>query len=298
MGIGHWGRNLIRVFQEEAEVARCAGRGTKSSREWLAQVYPDLLVDIGVESLLEDATVEAVVVATPIATHAALAKRALEAGKHVFVEKPMADSSDAAAQLAALARERGLGLFVGHVMLHQPLFETLQRLVADDPAAVLNFSWQRYGPFREDPAWEFLPHPLAMAISLFGRPPAHVQALERALGPEARRLRVTLDFEPGACEVLIDTGFPVKCIQGFLQTGSGALLAWENSQLYELQDGMFRQVATSPEEPLRREVTAFTRLIRTAPGQRSYASADLGVEVVRAIEVIRPRASHVSGTGV
>jgi predicted dehydrogenase len=169
------------------------------------------------------------------------------------------------------------------------VFEHLRRRVAGDPAIFLSFTWQRYGPFREAPAWEFLPHPLAIAISLFGRPPVEARGAQRALGPQARRLAVELDFGPGRCEVTVDTGFPVKRLQGTLQTASGAVLAWDDGQLHELGADGYRPVATALDEPLRREAAAFIDLVRTPPAQRSYESAVLGVEVVRVIEALVPQ---------
>jgi predicted dehydrogenase len=289
VGIGHWGRQLVRVFHEEGTVAGCASRGSTSSREWLASAYPDIPFAAGVDALLEDPAVEAIVVATPVATHAALVQKALDAGKHVFAEKPMTDSSEAAAKLAACARDRGLALFVGHVMLHEPFVEHLQRLVATDPARFFSFTWQRYGPFREAPAWEFLPHPLAIAIQLFGRPPVDVRGAQQALGPQARLLHVELDFRPGRCEITVDTGFPIKRSHGTLQTASGAILTWEDGRLQELGADGYTPVPTASSEPLRREAAAFIDLVRTPADRRSYESAELGVEVVRVIEALVPQ---------
>lgn len=289
VGIGHWGRHLVRVFHEEGTVAGCTSRGSLASLEWLVGAYPDIPFVTGVEALLEDPAVEAIVVATPIATHAGIVQKALDAGKHVFVEKPMTDSGEAAAMLVECARDRGLALYVGHVMLHEPFVGHLQRLVTGDPARFLSFTWQRYGPFREAPAWEFLPHPLAIAISLFGRPPAHVRGSEQALGPQARLLQVELDFRPGRCDIAIDTGFPIKRSQGTLQTASGAVLAWEDGRLHEMSSNGYRPVATPSAEPLRREAAVFVKLVRTPAAHRSYESADLGVEVVRVIEALVPQ---------
>jgi predicted dehydrogenase len=289
VGIGHWGRHLVRVFDELGKVVGCTTRGSDASRAWLASAYPDIPFVTGVDALLEDPSVEAIAIATPIATHAGIVHKALEAGKHVFVEKPMTDSAEEAARLVACARNRRLALLVGHVMLHEPFFEHLKRRVDGDPARFMSFTWQRYGPFREGPAWEFLPHPVAMAISLFGRPPADVRGSELSLGPQARRLGIELDFQPGRCEIGIDTGSPIKRSQGTVQTASGAIFAWENSLLYEMGAEGYLPVQMASAEPLRSEAAAFIDLVRAPVAERSYESADLGVDVVRVIEDLAPQ---------
>ncbi|MBA2568456.1 MAG: Gfo/Idh/MocA family oxidoreductase, partial [Actinobacteria bacterium] len=106
-GLGYWGPNLARNFGELADL------------RWICDLAPDLLADQAArypgarttcdfEDLLSDPELDAVTIATPVVTHYELAKRALQAGKHVFVEKPPAQSSTEAEELLALAEERGL----------------------------------------------------------------------------------------------------------------------------------------------------------------------------------------------
>jgi len=118
-GLGYWGPNLARNFAELADL------------RWLCDLSPDLLAEHAArypgarttsdfEELLADPELDAVTIATPVVTHYDLAKQALQAGKHVFVEKPPAQSSSEAEELLALAEERGLVFMPGYLLLYHP----------------------------------------------------------------------------------------------------------------------------------------------------------------------------------
>ena len=102
-GVGGWGKNVVRVVGELAELAWVCDTDAARQAEYAAR-YPQARVTGSFDELLADDTVDAVVIATPVPTHYALAKQALEAGKHVFVEKPPAMRGEEMEELVALAR--------------------------------------------------------------------------------------------------------------------------------------------------------------------------------------------------
>src|SRR5262245_61346641 len=119
IGIGYWGPNLLRCFQESSEckVAYVCDRdGTKLSQ--ISKRFPDVICTTSDADVLRRDHVDVVVIATPTNTHYVLAKRALEAGLHTFVEKPLATRRDECADLIACADANGCVLFVGHVFLY------------------------------------------------------------------------------------------------------------------------------------------------------------------------------------
>jgi predicted dehydrogenase len=127
-GLGVWGKNLARNFDELAELTWLCDADESRRRE-LAARYPEARVTSDFEDLLADPELEAVVVATPVPTHYELAKRALEAGKHVFVEKPPAMRAQEMEELCDLAEQRELVLMPGHLLLYHPAVNTLKSLV-------------------------------------------------------------------------------------------------------------------------------------------------------------------------
>ena len=128
VGHGYWGRNLARTFAELAELT------------WLCDAHPDALKDSALrypraqtttsfDDLLSDPKLDAVVVATTASGHYELSKRALEAGKHVFVEKPPAETEAHAEDLIETAEANGRVLMPGYLLLYHPAVQTLKRLV-------------------------------------------------------------------------------------------------------------------------------------------------------------------------
>ncbi|HJX62838.1 MAG TPA: Gfo/Idh/MocA family oxidoreductase, partial [Polyangia bacterium] len=119
VGAGHWGPNLIRNFhnKETSVVVRVADN-SQDRLQLVARRFPDVLVSREADQVFADASVEAVVIATPTSTHYALAKAALAAGKHVLVEKPITARACEGEELLALARKQGRVLMVGHVFVY------------------------------------------------------------------------------------------------------------------------------------------------------------------------------------
>ena len=127
-GVGGWGRNVARVVGELAELAWICDTDEERLAPYAAR-YPQARVTASFDDLLTDDTVDAVVIATPVPTHHALAKQALEAGKHVFVEKPPAMRGDEMEELVAIAEERDLVLMPGHLLLYHPGLRKVKELV-------------------------------------------------------------------------------------------------------------------------------------------------------------------------
>ena len=107
MGLGRWGQRLLRVFRSCAEVPICIIRPGSDALSWALQHYPDVTIAFDLDRVLQDETIDAIAIATPVDTHAELVKRVLDARKHVFVEKPLATSADSCEALFQLANSVG-----------------------------------------------------------------------------------------------------------------------------------------------------------------------------------------------
>jgi len=183
VGYGYWGPNLVRNFMETpgAEVLVCCDRD--ESR--LARVhdrYPSVRTTTEYADLLDDPSVDAVIIATPVSTHFELARRALEAGKHVLVEKPLAQRVSQCRQLADLASRRGLVLQVDHTFLYTGAVRKIKSLIdAGDLGDIYYFDSVRInlGLFQHDTnvIWDLAPHDVSMMIHLLGTVPEVVSAV-------------------------------------------------------------------------------------------------------------------------
>ena len=169
-GLGYWGRNLARVFDDEADLAWLCD-ASETLREEFARRYPNAHTTGDFAELIAADDVEAVVIATPVPTHFPLAKAALEAGKHVFVEKPPAMRVAEMEELIAIAEARGLVLMPGHLLLYHPGVQKLKELVEDGELGevlVVYGNRQNLGKIRKDEnaLWSLGVHDLSVIMYL------------------------------------------------------------------------------------------------------------------------------------
>src|SRR5712671_3432542 len=178
IGCGYWGRNLVRNFAELGALAAICDPDQATASQLSARYGAPVTV---LEPMLRDPAIAGVAIAAPAAQHAALATAALEAGKHVFVEKPLALTVPEAEGLCTLAAQRGRVLMVGHLLQYHPAFIALRELVRDGALGRLQYLYSNrlnLGKVRreEDILWSFAPHDLSMILSLVGEEPAQVTA--------------------------------------------------------------------------------------------------------------------------
>lgn len=203
VGAGNWGRNLIRNFYQLGALAGVA-EVNSDLRAGICTQYPDILTYEDYQDVLK-ADAQAVVLATPAPMHYELAIAALEAGKDVFVEKPMTLRAQEALRLAEYADKHSRILMVGHLLLYQPAISWMREYLASGKAGdVLHVATQRakLGKVRtqENVWWSFAPHDISVVLDLLGNPPLkQVQATGHAMlqaGIEDN-VDVDLTFEGG-----------------------------------------------------------------------------------------------------
>ncbi len=182
VGAGYWGRNLVRTFGglPGAHLAWVCDADV-DALDRTKSAHPTAHITTRYDKLLEQASVQAVVLATPAPSHFALARQALLADKDVFVEKPLSLSVPEAQELVALAGERSRILMVGHLMIHHPALRWIeQRLKTGEfgDAYYLYFQRLNLGIVRQDENawWSLAPHDVSMALHLLGTPPVSVSA--------------------------------------------------------------------------------------------------------------------------
>lgn len=179
IGIGHWGKNLVRVLSEVAEVSVCVHQGSAANRAWLAEEHESVAVTTEYENALSDPDIDAVAIATPIETHYRLALRALEAGKDGYVEKPLAATTSEAKHLSEVASVQGAILFVGYILVHHPNVAPLRARAAADAPAWAQFGWEKLGGFEEALVLDIASHALALARDLFSTAPGRATTQTR-----------------------------------------------------------------------------------------------------------------------
>ncbi len=177
VGLGYWGPNLARNF---AAIPGCELRWIcdprREAREAVAPSFPRAIATAEMSDLLEDPELDAVVLATPVPTHARLATSAAHAGKHCFVEKPLATNVADAERAVAAAAHAGTILMVGHLLEYHPAVDRLKALIDDEELGQLYYVYANrlnLGQLRadENALWSLGAHDVAVVLHLVGEEP-------------------------------------------------------------------------------------------------------------------------------
>lgn len=315
VGLGYWGPNIARALASTpgCELAWACDLDA-GNRARLEGRYPGTVLTDRFEDLLEDAALDAVVVATGAPSHHAIGMRVLEAGKHAFVEKPLALAVDDARALVDAAAARDRVLMVGHLLRFHPVFQELQRIVdAGDLGRVLYLYTNRlnFGKVRadENALWSLAPHDISLALALAGERPAEVSARGEAflregvedvvfgylhfpsglvahlhvswLDPHKSRKLTVVGSEGMA--VFDDTDVERKLTIYEKASSPSRFDTWGEFQALRTGDVKIPQVPNA--EPLLQETTAFVEAIRR--GAATVASGDEGLAVVEVLNALQ-----------
>jgi predicted dehydrogenase len=314
VGLGYWGPNLVRVLHEVPEAEPVAACDLDEGRlERIGRRYPALRLTRDYDELLDDASIEAVLIATSVTSHYRLALRALEAGKHVFVEKPLAASSREAEQLIETACELGLTLMPGHTFLYSPPVNLVKQLIDEGGLGDIYFvstSRVNLGLHQSDASvvWDLGPHDFSILRYWLGESPVEVAATARAcIVPGTPDVAfVSLTYANGAVAHVELSWLAPSKLRRTAVVGSQKMVVYDDTASepvrifdsgVELPDpGSFGEYGltyrtgdiVSPRvdvhEPLALELADLCRAIREVDEPRS--SAQVGLDVVRTIEAV------------
>ena len=313
-GLGYWGPNLVRNLHEvdDAEVAAvCDPRAERLAT--IARRYPAVRRTSSYNDLLVDSEIDAIAVATPVSTHYSLARAALEAGKHVFVEKPLAASSDEARDLIDRADALGLVLMPGHTFVYSPPVMMIRNLISSGELGEIYFvSTSRVNLGLHQPdvsvAWDLAPHDFSILRHWLDETPTHVNALSRdCIVPGTPDVAfINLEFPSGTIAHVELAWLAPSKLRRTAIVGSRKMVVYDDTsnepvRIFDagadLPDpetfGEYRMtyrtgdvlsLKIDPAEPLALEMAEFLRAVRGGPNPRS--SPALGLEVVRTIEAV------------
>ncbi len=314
VGVGYWGPNLVRNLFESpsAEVVRICDMRSQALNALQAR-YPGIQRTTRFEDLLDDRSVEAIAIATPVSTHYDLASRALTAGKHVFVEKPIADSSVQAQELVDLAEQQDLVLMPGHTFLYSPPVNMIRSLLESGDLGEIYFistSRVNLGVHQSDVsvAWDLGPHDFSILRYWLDETPTHVTALSRAcVVPGTPDVAfINLEFSSGTIAHVELSWLAPSKLRRTTIVGSKKMIVYDDTSNEPVRVFDSGAAVPNPEtfgeykmtyrtgdilsprveavEPLYLELSDFCASVRSKLRPRS--SAELGVEVVRIVEAV------------
>jgi predicted dehydrogenase len=312
VGYGYWGPNLVRniIERPELELAALCERDAERAAAFTSRVPGVAWID-DFERVLDDPTIDAVVIATPPRTHHRLARMALEAGKHVMVEKPLATCAADARDLIEVAEASGLVLMPGHTFVYSPPVNKVRDLIRSDQLGEVYFvtsSRMNLGKYQQDGViCDLAPHDLSILLYWLELPVVQVAASARSVFqadiPETAF--ITLTFEGGASANIQISWLAPRKVRQMVVVGSRRMVQYddtvpdesiriydrgmefsppENFGEYQLsyRSGDIVAPRLDAAEPLGLELADFARSIHT--GQRPRSHAELGYEIVAVIE--------------
>jgi predicted dehydrogenase len=314
VGLGYWGPNLIRNLNElDLADLRWICDLDEARLHAIGKRYPAAQRTRSYDDLLGDSSLEAVVIATPVSTHYPLALAALQAGKHVFIEKPLAASTAEAVELKRVAEERGLTLMPGHTFLYSPPVNMIRELIHSGELGDIYFistSRVNLGLHQSDVsvAWDLGPHDFSILRYWLEETPTHLSAMSRScVLPHTPDVAfINLEYFGGAIAHVELSWLAPSKLRRTTVVGSKKMVVYDDvstepvrvfdsgvmlrdpQSFGEFQlsyrTGDIVSPAVQPSEPLQLEMADFCDSIRTGTEPRS--SAELGVAVVRMIEAV------------
>jgi predicted dehydrogenase len=313
VGLGYWGPNLARNFDRlpEAELGWICDSSAESLERWAPQ-FPGARASADLEELLADAALDAVCVATPVPTHADVAERVLAAGKHCFVEKPLALSASDAVRVAEAARDSDRLLMVGHLLEYHPGVEKLRELSQSGELGDIRYLYSNrlnLGQLRadENALWSLGAHDVSVILRLAGEEPYDCRAVGESYMREGVEDVVFcyLRFPSGLAAHLHLSWLDPHKERRFTVVGSKRMATFDDMELerkvtvydkgfdesfssygeYIARTGDTWSPRVSNEEPLQIECRHFAERVRDGAEPRS--GLESGLRVVRVLEALQ-----------
>jgi UDP-2-acetamido-3-amino-2,3-dideoxy-glucuronate N-acetyltransferase len=313
VGAGYWGPNLIRVCSELGVLGSICDTNT-AVLESLRAAYPGVALEAEFDGLLSR-QLDGVIIAAPAHLHAQMCLKAIAAGKHVLVEKPLALTLEEGERIAAAARQARVTVFVGHLLLYHPAVKKMRSLLNEN---VIGDVWHlrsrrlSLGKLRsrENVWWSFAPHDVAVMLAIMGNQFSSVRASHSAFFRPSISDAVYADFTFSAnrtAHIEVCWLDPDKSarIDVFGSTGAitfkdsrdGASLTMNRFQLIQNSDGtssvqrdISSVVAFGPGEPLREEIKAFLEAVES--GKEPESSAEAALPVLKALAMADQAAAY------
>lgn len=305
IGCGHWGKNLARNFAQQ----KALGAVVDPFKEGDTIHFADQDIPLrSLEDVLADNAIEAIAVSTPAETHKDITLAAIAAGKHVYVEKPLALTVEDGETIVNAANEKGVTLMVGHLLQYHPVFAHLRDLVLSGEFGKIRYAYSHrlsMGIFRtqEDAFWSLAPHDISMFIALFGEEPTEVRGsgLDFITDNIADEARLDMVFPGGRrAHVFVSWLHPFK-EQKLVIVAEDAMLVFDDTKPWDEKLAVYKHrvemaargpvpvkanveyIKVPQGEPLGSECAHFIDCCKT--GKKPYTDGEEALRVLRVLEL-------------
>jgi predicted dehydrogenase len=314
VGCGYWGPNLIRNLRQSADCHLKIICDTSEQRlRHMRRLHPEIATTNNFDDLLNDGEIEAVEIDTPVRLHYEMAKACLSAGKHVFVEKPIARTAAEAEDLVATAERKGLVLMVGHTFLFSPAVRRMKEIIANGDIGEVQYITARrlnLGLFQKDinVAWDLAPHDISIILHLLDELPISVscQGSSHVTRGIEDVTMMFLTFAKNRCAFIQNSWLDPKKVRQMTVVGSQRMIVYDDTEPLEKLKIYDARVEVPPhydtfaeftysyhygdayvpyikqDEPLKLECQHFVDCVRD--GANPITNGHLGLEVGRFLE--------------
>ena len=303
VGCGYWGKNLVRNFSELEVLSSICDPDTEIANKYAGQynVKNSSFIEI-----INDVSIKGVVLAVPAPLHASMAIEAMNKGKHVFVEKPLAMNVTEAELMITTAKKNGVKLMVGHLLQYHPIFKTIRKIVNADEIGELNYIYSNrlsFGKIRtkEDIIWSFAPHDISMILSLAGQDPEFIITKSTSIIQKniADTATIHMEFKSGLkSHISVSWLHPYK-EHKLVVSGKSAMLVFDDTKpwneklalypyevvsskgIINLKKSDVKYLEVSEEEPLKNECQDFIDVVEK--NIKPMTDGDEGLRVVKVL---------------
>ena len=314
VGCGYWGPNLVRNFRSFPECHLGKICDTDRARlTHMKELYPEVKTTEKFEDVMNDPDIDAVVIATPVRFHFEMGKKSLDAGKHTFIEKPMAMSVSESWELNGIARRLELTLMVGHTFIYSPPVRKIREIIrSGDLGDILYISSRRLnlGLFQKDinVAWDLAPHDISIILYVLEEVPTSVNCQGKAHFTNGIEdvTNMTLHFSNGVFSAIQSSWLDPNKVREMTFVGNKKMLVYNELEPIEKIKIFDKRVEIPPHydtfaefhyayhygdiyspylkqfEPLKMECQHFLDCIKT--GEESESSGMNGLRVVQVLE--------------
>jgi predicted dehydrogenase len=314
IGCGYWGPNLIRNFSQLPGCSvKIVSDLDQKRLDNMKNQYPQVNTTLDYMEIVKDPKIDAVVIATPVFTHKPFAMSAMEAGKHVFIEKPMTASVNDAMDLVNIAQRKNLRLMVGHTFEYNPAVLAVKKIIDSGELGDLfyiNAQRLNLGLFQNDinVLWDLAPHDISIILFLLNKEPQYVTAVGAAhINPKVEDVAtLTMVFDDGKIAFIQSSWLDPNKTRKITITGSKKMLMYNDIEpnqkvwifdkgvqgpehyetfgefQYAYRYGDIHIPHINNQEPLKIELSHFIECIKA--GKNPISDGESGLRVVRILE--------------
>ena len=314
IGCGYWGPNLIRNFNSLSDCnVKIACDLDKSRLDHMQSLYPAIQTTAAFDDVINDKEIDIITIATPVRFHYEMAKKSLAAGKHTFIEKPMASSAAECRELIAMAEEMDLKIIIGHTFIYSPPVRKIKEIIGSGSLGEIQYISARrlnLGLFQTDinVTWDLAPHDISIILYVLGKAPLSVNCQGKAhVNPDIEDVTsMTLNFANGGFATIQSSWLDPNKIREMTFVGSNRMLVYNDLEPSEAIKIYDKRVETPPYydtfaefhysyhygdmyspylkqyEPLKRECQHFLDCIKT--GENPESSGYDGLQVIQILE--------------